>query len=265
MMKAYIMRISIFVIMIMCFIFMAAPVCASNLTVTDIEMEANEGIAQITDEAIPYYKKLSAIELYDKVKECRQSLLETRMDVVKEANDAKLRLEGILKSGKHSAQTIEALKKDLDTIKEAQRVLATILSDIVSATSSETSDAQDGSITQPGVAGGTPQIGTGGIAPQTGTSGSVPSAGGTGVAGNTPQTGTGGIAPQTGTSGSVPPAGTTGIAPQVGMIGGMVAGSRQEIMPSREYLESLVILYDEKTQQLAKIVDSLNGIAVLVN
>jgi hypothetical protein len=66
------------------------------------------------------------------------------------------------------------------------------------------------------------------------------------------------------TSGT-PQTGTASIAPQVGMIGGMAAGSRQEIMPSREYLESLVILYDEKTQQLAKIVDSLNGIAVLVN
>ena len=117
--------------------------------------------------------------------------------MVKEANEAKLRLEELLKGSKPGVQSADALKKDLETIKEAQKVLATILSDIVSATSGE--GAQDGS---------------------------------------------------TGQS-KLPGAAAAG-------------GTQQEIMPSREYLEGLIVLYDEKNQQLAKIVEALNGIVLLL-
>ena len=141
-------------------------------------------------------KPLSISELFGKVKACRQSLLETRLDVVKEANEAKQRLEEMLKTGRQNARSAESLKKDLETIKEAQRVLATILSDIINATTGEDAGAP-GSL-------------------------------------------------------SLLPASGAAAAPQ---------GER---IPSREYLESLIALYSEKTQQLVRIVESLNTIVPLL-
>jgi DNA-binding protein H-NS len=147
---------------------------------------------------------LSIPELYEKVKESRLALMENRLEVVKKANEAKQRLEELLaKNGKQGSRSMEALKKDLETIKEAQRVLATILSDIVSAISVEAGDG-------------------------------LKQAGGEDAA-EKPTT------------------------PGVGKI----TGNSNEIMPSREYLASLIVLYDEKSLQLAKVIESLNNIVSL--
>ena len=162
----------VFAITAACLLWAALPVLASADTNPPGDRPSASG--QLTQEEAGSSKQLSMTELYEKVKECRQSLLERRMDVVKEANEAKQRLEELIKNSKHSAQSTEALRRDLDIIKEAQRVLATILSDIVNA-----------------------------------------------------------------------------------------GGAQQETIPSREYLEGLVVLYDEKTQHLARIVESLNGVVLI--
>ena len=187
-------RITILIVMVICLIFMAMPVLASALPATDPGAGSTGDPEAPDEEPVPYYKQLTVAELYEKVKECRQSLLATRLDVVKEANEAKLRLEELLKSNKHGSQSADALKKDLETIKEAQKVLATILSDIVNVTSADNFGVLDAR--------------TGQVRPQ--------------------------------------------------------SGAQQEILPSREYLENLIVLYDEKTQQLSRIVESLNSIVPLI-
>lgn len=96
--------------------------------------------------------KLTVEELYKKVKEQRDKLLESRLEVVKQANDAKSRIEDLIakaSDAKSQAKLADSLKKDLETIKEANKILNTILSDIVTATS-ESSD--DESKDQPKVA-----------------------------------------------------------------------------------------------------------------
>ena len=144
-------------------------------------------------------KPLSIAELYERVRACRQSLLETRLDVVKEANEAKQRLDELLKNGKQGVQSAENLKKDLETVKEAQRILATILSDIISATTAEDAGAAGGVNTRAGLP-----------------------------------------------------------------LPGASAAGQSEIIPSREYLEGLILLYGEKTQQLTRIAESLNSIVPLI-
>ena len=60
------------------------------------------------------------------------------MEVVKQANDAKARLEEQMAGAtdaKSQDKLAESLKKDLETIKEANKALNTILSDILTATS----------------------------------------------------------------------------------------------------------------------------------
>lgn len=195
-MKTIYRHLFAFIAAVICLVCLVSPASASTLTDSPLSPENDpDGLGSFAV-AAPDYKQLSVTELYAKVKECRQSLLETRLDVVKEANEAKLRLEELLKNGKQSAQSAEALRRDLDTIKEAQRVLATILSDIVNAASSAGTGAQES---------GAGQIKASGAA----------------------------------------------------------SGAQQEILPSREYLESLIVLYDEKNRQLAKIVESLNGVVTL--
>jgi len=188
---------AIFLIMVMCLLCAAMPVWASALSNEAPAVVIGEDPPPLASQDPPDYQQMSIPELYAKVKECRQSLLETRLNVVKEANEAKLRLEELLKNNKQGMPSAEALKKDLETIKEAQRVLATILSDIVSAAAGMETGAGDANKSQGWQPGGTP-------------------------------------------------------------------GTQQEIMPSREHLESLIVLYDQKTKQLAKIVESLNGIVVLI-
>lgn len=188
------LRLLVFaLLMALCLLYSAMPLLATNQV----------GAAKpATASAAADDTQLSITELYDKVKESRQTLLENRLEVVKKANEAKQRLEELLlKNGKGGSQSAEALKKDLETIKEAQRVLTTILSDIISATAEA---AEDGKQAE----GGTSE------------------------------------------------------KPKV--LGTAKAGSNtSEIMPSREYLESLIPLYDEKSQQLAKVIESLNGIVPL--
>ncbi len=186
------LRFLVFILlMTLCMLYTAMPLLATNQVATP------KPAAEAADDS-----QLSITELYDKVKESRQTLLENRLEVVKKANEAKQRLEELLlKNGKGGNQSAEALKKDLETIKEAQRVLTTILSDIISATAEA---AEDGKQAE----GGTAE------------------------------------------------------KPKV--LGTTKAGSNtNEIMPSREYLESLIPLYDEKSQQLAKVIESLNGIVPL--
>ena len=75
-------------------------------------------------------------DLLKKVNDSRQALLENQLQVMKKANEAKQRVEELLKSGKPGSQSVEALKKDMETIKESQRMLASILSDIINAITS---------------------------------------------------------------------------------------------------------------------------------
>ena len=165
----------------------------ATTTITDPQTPAGS-FPVILSETPPDYSQLTLTELFDRVSESRQALLDSRLGVVREANDAKQRLEGLLRGGRQSTQSTDVLRRDLDTIREAQRVLATILSDILNATTGE----------EPGFPGSLNQVRL---------------------------------------SGNV-----TGSGPQT------------EIIPSREYLESLIMLYDEKTQQLARIAESLNGV-----
>jgi hypothetical protein len=82
------------------------------------------------------FEGVSAGDLYIQVADGRQKLLETRLDVVRKANEGKQRKEELAALGRISPQTIESLRKDLETVKEAQRVMATVLSDITNATTS---------------------------------------------------------------------------------------------------------------------------------
>ena len=83
-------------------------------------------------------ESLTLEELHQKVEEQRDKLLENRLEVVKQANDAKARLEEQMAGAtdaKSQDKLAESLKKDLETIKEANKALNTILSDILTATS----------------------------------------------------------------------------------------------------------------------------------
>lgn len=189
---------ALLIIIAMCVLCAAMPLFASELTQGQPAVTIGDNPTPLAvAESAPDYKQLTIAELYTKVKECRQSLLETRLDVVKEANEAKQRLEELLKSGKQGTNSADMLKKDLETIKEAQKVLATILSDIINAAAGMDTGATEASSAQH-------------------------------------------------------------------RLPGAAAGQQHEVMPSREYLESLIVLYDQKTKQLAKIVESLNGIVVVM-
>ncbi|MCL2120851.1 MAG: hypothetical protein FWH28_01200 [Clostridiales bacterium] len=156
--------------------------------------------------------KLTVDELYEKVKDSRQTLLETRLEVVKKANEAKLRLEELIKGNKTGAQATETLRKDLDTIREAQRVLATILSDILNAAADinrRVAGEQEGS------------------------------------AGNS-------------TAGEPSAASRVVQAPAL-----IFDTESEESIPSRSYLEKLISLYEEKTRQLIRIAESLDGIVLV--
>lgn len=185
----------------LCLLYAATPLLATS------QVAVPKPVAGAADDS-----ELSITELYDKVKDSRQTLLENRLEVVKKANEAKQRLEELLlknsKGGNQSAEALKAetLKKDLETIKEAQRVLTSILSDIVCATAEA---AEDGK-------------------------------------------------PETGKQAE---GGTTEKPKVLGTA--KATGNTAEIMPSREYLESLIPLYDEKSEQLTKVIESLNGIVPL--
>ena len=156
--------------------------------------------------------KLTIVELYDKVKDSRQTLLDTRLEVVKKANEAKLRLEELIKGNKTGAQATEALRKDLDTIREAQRVLATILSDILNA-AADINKRVAGEEEGP-----------------------------------------------TGNSTAV----DTSAASRAGTAPAPVFDTESaESIPSRSYLEKLIPLYEEKTRQLIRIAESLDGIVLV--
>lgn len=138
--------------------------------------------------------KLTVEELYKKVKEQREKLLENRLEVVKQANDAKARVEDLIArnaDAKGQAKLAEALKKDLEVIKDANKTLNTILSDILTATA-EGEEESGGQV-----------------------------------------------------------AGYKAVTS---------AGGGKEIMPSREYLNKLALLYKEKSFQLAKVIESLSNV-----
>ena len=177
--------------------------------------------------SISGYEKMTTAELNDKVKECRQALLETRLEVVRKANEAKQRLEELIKSDRIGARSAESLRKDLETIKEAQRVLATILSDIVSITAATGGQTSSGSSV-------IDFAGTG----QTAAATPAP-------AGET-EVGTG--------------AGASVLDAQNANRQGMIL---PEFMPSREYLEGLITLYNAKIQQLVRIAASLDSVLMI--
>jgi hypothetical protein len=130
--------------------------------------------------------------LYERVKAARQLLLESRLEMVRQANEAKRRLEEIMAESDKLADAVagERWKKDLEIIKESQRLLTAILSDITAiAIQGETEKRLDGDAARlPGL-----------------------------------------------------------------------DGSADLLLP-RDYLESLVTLYEEKNDQLAKVIASLGGI-----
>jgi len=213
------------------------------------------------------YEKLTVIQLNEKVKECRQTLLETRLEVVRKANEAKQRLEELIKGDKPGALSAEILRKDLDTIKEAQRVLATVLSDIVNVTTAT-----------PGAAASAP-AGSGGTVPaynatgaaSTGSAGTNVAADQTGytneageATGPAAQPGSGAASGATSTA--TTPAGTQVQTPeQDAFREGLPAtvAAQQQTPLSREYLESLIVLYNAKIQQLVRIADSLDRIVMI--
>jgi hypothetical protein len=140
-------------------------------------------------------KEISIPKLYERVKEARQTLLENRLEVVRQANEAKLRLETLLgdtgRQDNLQRPEPETLKKDLEAVKEAQKVLMTMLSDILNT-------AMQGEAEKTAAGEGKPKA--------------------------------------------------------------LGAVSPEEALPSREYLESLIVLYEEKNAQLLKVIDSLSGI-----
>ena len=79
---------------------------------------------------------LSVNEMFERVGGGRRKLLEARLDVVRKANEAKQRKEELVGSARLSQQALDILRKDLEAIKEAQRVMATTLSDVINATTS---------------------------------------------------------------------------------------------------------------------------------
>lgn len=214
--KRYIIFICVFITFIMNAELIAAPGRDAVAVETTPAASIPEATGQSQSEIVTTqgYEKLTITELYEKVKSSRQEFLETRSEVVKKANEAKQRLEELVKGNWSSGQSADALRKDLDTVKEAQRVLATILSDIVNATSGSDADADTAkAAAATGIMGGSGQA----------------------FAGN-----------ETGSGNS----GTMRINPG-------------EILPSREYIEKLIILYSEKNQQLVKIAGSLDGIVTV--
>jgi len=77
-----------------------------------------------------------------KLREERTKLIEAQAEVVIQANEAKLRVENILKQSVEekkalSSEQLEKLKKDLETIKSNQEILNTVLADIKAATSEQ--------------------------------------------------------------------------------------------------------------------------------
>ncbi len=88
-------------------------------------------------------ENLSVAVLYERVKSGRQRLLETRLSLVRKANEAKQRNEELSAGGAINPQSKEILRKDLEMIKEAQRVLATVLSDIMNATTNDDTVVDD--------------------------------------------------------------------------------------------------------------------------
>jgi uncharacterized low-complexity protein len=173
-------------------------------------------------------------------------LLESRVDAVRLANAATRRLAELLAGGDTPADAAanESLKKDLETIREAQRLLTTILSDITAAAiQSETAkDQTEKSLTENSQTAkaqtGENQIGAGQI--------------GAGQIGEsqvgTDQVGAGQIGEsQTGED--------TARAAEL--------AAPVELPLSRDYLEFLVGLYTEKNGQLTKVIASLGEIVVV--
>jgi len=220
----------------------------------EVRESANSPVSPLNNQTV-------FIELYEKVKICRQTLLETRLEVVKKANEAKQRLEELIKGNKAGARSAEALKKDLDTIREAQRVLATMLSDILNAASgNETNPPTEATARGAGLY----ENGSDGESAD----GRLDLKGETVV--DEEQAIESGIVTPDATkvegilSGEEDKTTDSGapMAPQTDRerLGLTFRG----VLPSREYLENLIILYEEKTQQLIRIAESLNGI-VLIN
>ena len=181
-------KILLLIILIFCAaLFAATPLLAAPGSDGSGRATATEEDKSLLDEN----DKLTVEELYKKVKEQREKLLENRLEVVKQANDAKARVEDLIArnaDAKGQAKLAEALKKDLEVIKDANKTLNTILSDILTATAEGEEES-----------------------------------------------------------------------------GGQVAGykavtSAKEIMPSREYLNKLALLYKEKSFQLAKVIESLSNV-----
>ena len=201
-------------------------------------------------------EKASIAELNEQVKESRLLLLETRLDVVRKASEAKLRLDEMIKGEKVGAHSAEALRKDLDTIKEAQRVLATVLSDIVSAKTATGAGAQAQSAGAQAQGAGAQAQGTlaqGAGAQDASTQAQGTQAQGAGVqAQGTQAQGAGAQAQGAQAQGEGAQAQDT-----------QPAAAQSEAPLSREYLESLISLYHEKTQQLVKIAASLDKIVIL--
>jgi len=118
----------------------ASAAFAPRTTVVDIP--------EPTEVPLSAYADLSLPELNEKIKANRQSFLAIRLDVILKANDAKQRLEEYTKSDKYGGKSIDSLKKDLETIKEAQRVLAAVLSEIINLTTGSELSLSEGMETQ---------------------------------------------------------------------------------------------------------------------
>jgi hypothetical protein len=76
--------------------------------------------------------------LLSKLRDGRAKLIEAQTEVVSQANDAKLRVEEILKQSitekkALSTEQVEKLKKDLEIIKSNQEIINTVLADISAA------------------------------------------------------------------------------------------------------------------------------------
>lgn len=184
-------KILLLIILIFCAaLFAATPLLAAPGSDGSGRATATEEDKSLLDEN----DKLTVEELYKKVKEQREKLLENRLEVVKQANDAKARVEDLIARNadvKGQAKLAEALKKDLEVIKDANKTLNTILSDILTATA-EGEEESGGQV-----------------------------------------------------------AGYKAVTS---------AGGGKEIMPSREYLNKLALLYKEKSFQLAKVIESLSNV-----
>ena len=226
-------RISLWLIVVMVCSAMTAPAWASPISDTPKTSDTAQTIetpsSTIDQEdpraaeivSISGYEKLTVAELNDKVKECRQALLETRLEVVRKANEAKQRLEELIKSDRIGTRSADSLRKDLETIKEAQRVLATILSDIVSITAATVEQT---------------------------------------ASNNSSDAGQMTAATPTGETEVGPGAGASVLDAQNASRQGLILA---EFMPSREYLEGLITLFNAKIRQLVRIAASLDSVLMI--